>query len=145
MASFQYSTDSETRPDEPFYDDAFQSSLKKAQQLATHIRDCLGHGVKLLQQGSGLQKLFEESDRLSKFQCSTKRTIGLVGNTGQGKRHLIFEVNIPAHNYRNLYQPLILLTHRVTVCLLTPVSSSSIVVFVFLYFCCECLDDTPLT
>jgi hypothetical protein len=88
MASFQYLASSEARPDEPFYDDAFQSSLTEAQQLVTEIRDCLGGSGVGLQEGSSLHKLLEASDQLSHFTCSNERTIGLVGNTGQGKLYL---------------------------------------------------------
>jgi flagellar biosynthesis GTPase FlhF len=92
MASFRYSADAEARPDEPFYDAKFQASLTRAQQLATRVRNCLGDSGVELQEGPSLHKLLEESDRLSQFQCSNKRIIGLVGNTGQGKLHLTFKM-----------------------------------------------------
>jgi hypothetical protein len=84
---FQYSADSETRPAEPFYSVDFQSSLKKAQKLAKKFRDCLGGCEVALQQGSSLYKLRAEAIRLSQFKCPSKRTIGVVGNSGQGKTH----------------------------------------------------------
>jgi hypothetical protein len=84
---FQYSADSETRPAEPFYNVDFQSSLKKAQKLARMVRDCLEGCEVALQQGSSLYKLRGEAIRLSQFKCPSKRTIGVVGNSGQGKTH----------------------------------------------------------
>ena len=84
---FRYSANAETRPAEPFYDVEFQSSLKKAQKLARKIRDCLGECNMALEEGSSLHKLRSEAKRLSRFKCPDKRTIGVVGNSGQGKIH----------------------------------------------------------
>lgn len=83
MDPFRYSPDREARPEEPFYDVEFQSSLTNAQELATNVRNCLQEVP--LPDGSSLYNLHEESNRLSHFQCPIKRTIGLVGNSGQGK------------------------------------------------------------
>ena len=85
MASFKYSVDDEKDPEDPFHSDAFQSSLVEAQELVTKIRDCLAKGLANLQEGSALLRLLQECIRLSNFTCSDKRTIGIVGNTGQGK------------------------------------------------------------
>lgn len=87
MAPFQYSPDGEARPDEPFYDVEFQSSLTSAQELATNVRNRLQDCEVTLPVGSSLHKLLEESNRLSHFQRPIERIIGLVGNSGEGKLH----------------------------------------------------------
>lgn len=88
---FQYSADAEIRPQEPFYDVGFQSSLKKAQKLASKVRDCLGDCEAALQQESSLHKLYKEAERLSRFKCPRSTKIGVVGNSGQGKFHFTLD------------------------------------------------------
>jgi hypothetical protein len=85
IVPFRYSADAEIRPEEPFYDVDFQSSLKKVQKLARKVRDCLGECEIAWEEGSSLHNLRTEATQLSHFKCPDKRTIGVVGNSGQGK------------------------------------------------------------
>lgn len=87
MSSFQYSVASEGKPDEPFYDPEFRSSVKKAEKLAKKILSCLGECEIALDGVYRLHELYNEAKRLSEFKSESTSLIGVVGNAGVGKPH----------------------------------------------------------
>jgi ABC-type glutathione transport system ATPase component len=94
---FKYSAETEVRRREPFYDIDFQKPLKQAQKVGKKVRDSPGECEIALEQGPSLHKLRSEASRLSRFKCPDKRTIGVVGNSGQGKSFGM-AMNVPMSN-----------------------------------------------
>ena len=79
----QYNIRDEPAPNELFYSQAFQSTLKAGIKIAddafdglTTLRGCMNN--------QGLQIIQETTETLKAYQSSGKRTIAVLGDSGQG-------------------------------------------------------------
>ena len=68
-----------------FFDPNFQNALKSAKKLAGSIEDQLSQCALADGPSSDLFKIREIAKRYRNFDCPAKRTIGLVGDSGEGK------------------------------------------------------------
>lgn len=68
-----------------FFDPKFQNALKSAKKLTGSIDDQLSQCALVDGPSSDLFKTREIAKRYRNFDCPAKRTIGLVGHSGEGK------------------------------------------------------------
>jgi hypothetical protein len=79
----QYNIRDEPAPNEPFYTQAFQSTLKAGIKIADDAADGLTT-LRGRMNNQGLRILQETAETLKAYQSSGKRTIAVLGDSGQG-------------------------------------------------------------
>ena len=79
-----YDVKDEIPPSEPYFDPAFQESLKKGVRLAGKIATCLQQCDLAQKVDSDLHKLYRTARELESFESPARRTIGVVGDSATG-------------------------------------------------------------
>ena len=79
-----YDVGNEQAPLEPFFSVCFQTALKNGLNIArdtvTAIENCIGESEPV----ADLERLLQDAKNLSTFQSSDKRTIAVLGDSGEG-------------------------------------------------------------
>jgi hypothetical protein len=83
--SSPYNIHDEPAPDEPFYGQAFQSTLKSGMKIATDTADGVATLLASMNNNQQLRSLHENAETLRAFQGSGTRTIAVLGDSGQGE------------------------------------------------------------
>jgi hypothetical protein len=84
-----YDINTEARPEEPFFDPAFQRALNNTKQEMKDLSLAIWGCSAAHQVGSDLHALRQWAQTLSEFEPSRTRTVGLVGDSGVGKLFLL--------------------------------------------------------
>lgn len=84
-----YDVGSEERPDEAFFDPAFQAALAATKQEMKDVALAIWGCPASHQIGSDLHALKQRALELSEFEPLRTRTVGFVGEAGVGKRSVI--------------------------------------------------------
>ncbi|KAI0200005.1 hypothetical protein F4808DRAFT_470696 [Astrocystis sublimbata] len=79
----------EAPPNDRFNNPEFQRVFGDAKRLMRELVDMLGSSTVHSQPDSVLQRLYDETQELARFQCPPSRTVGFIGASGAGKSSLI--------------------------------------------------------
>ncbi|KAI1130430.1 hypothetical protein F5Y10DRAFT_289396 [Nemania abortiva] len=79
----------ETPPDDRFNAVTFQNALGDARRLMGELANVLGGGALHREPESVMSRLHAQAQRLSGFECPSRRKIGFVGDSGAGKSSLL--------------------------------------------------------
>lgn len=76
-------------PESLFYESRVQEALKNARNITGRVARFLSGSNMHQEQGSSIQTMYQQATRLSTFEPSSCRVVGLVGDSGVGKSSLI--------------------------------------------------------
>lgn len=79
----------EEPPESLFYETRVQEALKNARKVTGIVARALARSNMHRERGSSVQAIYQQAARLSKFEPSSCRIVGLVGDSGVGKSSLI--------------------------------------------------------
>lgn len=79
----------EEPPESLFYERRVQEALNSARRITGRVARVLSESNMHQEQGSSVQSMYQQAARLSTFEPSSRRIVGLVGDSGVGKSSLI--------------------------------------------------------
>lgn len=84
-----HSVEDEDLPDDEFHSQAFQRRLSQAKSILQGLTTVLSSSPSILEPDSTIKRHLEEAETLRQFRPLSRRTVGLVGDSGVGKSSLI--------------------------------------------------------
>ncbi|KAH9883404.1 hypothetical protein F4778DRAFT_801988 [Xylariomycetidae sp. FL2044] len=85
MQSARHDVSDEQPPRDRFHEPSFQQAFTDARRYMGELTEVLSASPLHLEPGSEMQRLHRQGDELARFQCPSKRTVGLIGDSGVGK------------------------------------------------------------
>lgn len=79
----------EEPPESLFYERQVQEALNSARNITGRVARALSRSNMHQEQGSSVQAIYQQAAKLSRFEPSSCRIVGLVGDSGVGKSSLI--------------------------------------------------------
>lgn len=79
----------EEPPESIFYEQRVQGALSNARRITGRVAQVLSGSNMHQEQGSSVQTIYQQAAKLSTFEPSSCRIVGLVGDSGVGKSSLI--------------------------------------------------------
>lgn len=84
-----HNVEEEDPPDDEFHHPDFQRRLSQTKSMLQNLASVLASSSSLLEPDSSIKRYHEEAETQSRFHPLSKRTIGLVGDSGVGKSSLV--------------------------------------------------------
>ncbi|KAJ3573527.1 hypothetical protein NPX13_g4668 [Xylaria arbuscula] len=79
----------EVPPNDRFNQPAFQKSMRDTKEILIRLVGVLGSGAVRNEPDSAMQRIYTQARALSQFECPSRRTVGVVGDSGAGKSSLL--------------------------------------------------------
>jgi hypothetical protein len=81
----RYDVAKEELPNDLFHTAAFQQAFSDAKRLMVELTEVLSSSNGHHEPDSSMRRLCEQASKLSRFHCPSTRTVGFVGDSGEGR------------------------------------------------------------